>query len=718
MRTAIIIFCTLITFLSAPAQLRYPATKTADSTDNYFGVTYHDPYRWLEHIETPEVETWFKQQATYTDSMLNKLNGRDELIAEWKALDKLRPAVINSFSYENGRLFYRKTMPGENVGKVYYRQGVNGEEKLLFDPTTYVPGKTLSVQSISPSFDGKKLAIAYAEDGAEVSIIKVLDVDTKEFLKDVIPANAGFGGWAFDNKSFMYMWIRSADSKDPSSRLSPKTKLHSLGAAISTDMDYFSNESYPELKIDPGVYPFAFLSEDSKNYVFSGEGSVQNEMKINYAPIGEFNAKKINWKVLCTPADKIVRGIVIKDDDIYAITYNNAKNYKVVATSLKKPDWNNALTVAAEQADKTIEGITYSKDYMFITYSDGINNYISKYNFATKKTSVVKLPFSGTVGVTCFDTKSNNCLVGITSWNKPYTEFNYDASTDVFTASSFNKPVVYPQAYQDLVTEEVEVKGHDGVMIPLSIVHKKGIKMDGSNVCFMDAYGAYGISATPYFSVRENALAVKGIVLAYPHVRGGSEKGEAWYKAGYKTTKPNTWKDFISCAEYLVQKGYTSPAKLAGTGTSAGGVLISRSITERPDLFAAAICNVGCANALRLEFGSNGPVNIPEFGTVKDSIECKALYEMDGMQHVMKGTKYPAVICVGGWNDPRVVAWQPGKFAAALQNASSSGKPVLLKINYDNGHFTEDKNVTFTNFANQYAFVLWQCGHPDFQPKK
>ncbi|MEO7562184.1 MAG: prolyl oligopeptidase family serine peptidase [Ferruginibacter sp.] len=718
MRKLLVIFYTLLCYLPVSAQYRYPATKTTDSTDTYFGVTYHDPYRWLEHIETPEVESWFKQQSNYSDSILNTLNGRNELIAEWKALDKLRPAVIGSFSYENGRLFYRKTKPGENVGKIYYRQGVNGEEKLLFDPTVYIPGKTLSVQSISPSYDGKKLAIAYAEQGAEVSIIKVLDVDTKEFLKDSIPANAGFGGWAFDNKSFMYTWIRSADSKDPSSRLSPKTKLHSLNTAISTDVDYFSNESYPELKIDPAVYPFAFLSEDAKNYVFSGEGSVQNELKINYAPINEFNAPKINWKTLCTPADKIVRGIVIKDDDVYAITYKDAKNYKVVATSLINPDWNGATTVAPELADKTIESLAYSRDYMFITYSNGINNFLSKYNFKTKKTNAVKLPFSGTVGITCFNTKSNHCLVGITSWNKPYTEFNYDPSTDIFTASSFNKPAVYPKAYQDLVTEEVEVKGHDGVLIPLSIVHKKGIKMDGSNVCFMDAYGAYGISATPYFSVRENSLAVRGVVLAYPHVRGGSEKGEEWYKSGYKTTKPNTWKDFISCAEYLVQKGYTSPAKLAGTGTSAGGVLISRSITERPDLFAAAICNVGCANALRLEFGSNGPVNIPEFGTVKDSIECKALYEMDGMQHVVKGTKYPAVISIGGWNDPRVVAWQPGKFAAALQNASASGKPVLLKINYDNGHFTEDKNVTFANFANQYAFVLWQCGHPNFQPKK
>jgi prolyl oligopeptidase len=231
-------------------------------------------------------------------------------------------------------------------------------------------------------------------------------------------------------------------------------------------------------------------------------------------------------------------------------------------------------------------------------------------------------------------------------------------------------------------------------------------------------YGAYGSSVPPNFNILTSTLAVKGVVIAFAHIRGGSEKGEEWYKAGFKATKPNTWKDFISCAEYLVTKGFTSPAKLAGSGKSAGGILISRAITERPDLFAAAICNVGCANAMRLEFSANGPGNIPEFGTVKDSVECKALYEMDGMQHVVKGTKYPAVICIGGWNDPRVVSWQPGKLAAALQNASASGKPVLMKVNYDNGHSTEDKNVTYANYADQFAFVMWQCGHPDFQLKK
>ncbi|MET0760636.1 MAG: prolyl oligopeptidase family serine peptidase [Flavobacterium sp.] len=704
-------------FFTSFAQYKYPNTKMVNSSDTYFGVTYNDSYRWLEYIEQPEVETWFKEQADYTNSILNKLNGRDDLIAEWKELDKLQPPRIRSVVYENDRIFYRKTMPSENVSKLYYREGINGKEVLLFDPLDYIKGKTLTIESAIPSFDGKKIAIGYSEQGAEVSTIKVMEIDSRRFLKDSIYPAAGILNWTFDNNGLFYMSIKSADNKDPESRLNPKTKLHILDSAQNIDTDFFSNGSYPKMAIDPGVYPYAFLTKDSNKYIFSGLGSVQPELIQYYASIKHINSKNIPWRVLCNASDKLVRSMAIIGDDVYAITYNNAKNYKVVATNLQNPDWNNAVTIAAEKPNQTVEYFTYSKEYLLMVFSDGINNHLSKYNFKTKTTTVVKLPYSGTIDINCINTKNNNCTLGITSWNKPYTEFDYDAATDALTASSFNQPSVYPDAYKDLQVEEVEVKGHDGVMIPLTIIYKKGIKLDGSNVCLMDGYGAYGSSAVPYFSIRKNALAVKGVVLGIPHIRGGSEKGEAWYRAGYKTTKPNTWKDFISCTEYMVEKGYTSPSKLAGTGTSAGGILISRAITERPDLFAAAICNVGCANAMRLEFGANGPVNIPEFGTVNDPVECKALYEMDGMQHVIKGVKYPAVLCVAGWNDSRVVPWQPGKLAAAMQNASSSDKPVLMKVNYDNGHFTEDKNVTYANFADQFAFAMWQCGHPAFQMK-
>ena len=712
-------FLIIVGFLSInlSAQLKYPATPKVEVRETIFGTVYTDNYRWLENMKDPKVIAWFKAQAELSDSTMKNVSGRDELIAEWKKLDDLQPPTAFSISEAAGRYFFQKRMPGEKMSKVYYRENLKGEDKLLFDPLTFIPGKTLSVESITPSYDGKKLLIGYSEEGAEISTIRVMDVGTKKLLSDSILATAGAGGWSFDNNSFFYMWINSADNMDINSRLNPKFKLHKLGTESVKDIDYFSNTTYPELKIDAKSYPFTYLSEFEKKYIFAGQGTVQPEIIAYYAPISEFNSPKINWKQLSTAEDMLVRGFEIFDGKIYAITHKDAKNYRLVATDLKNPNWNKPEVIAAEKS-RTLENLIRSKDLLILTYSDGISNFVYKYNPTTKETTEIKLPYKGTTLFMNVDKKTNNFLVFMTSWTKPITQFLYNADTDQFSESPFNKAPQYPADYKDLVSEEVEVKGHDGVMIPLSIIYKKGTKKDGSNVCLMESYGAYGISMSPYFNTRLNSLAVKGVVIAVPHVRGGSEKGQEWYKAGYKTTKPNTWKDFISCGEYMIAQGFTSKDKLAGTGTSAGGVLITRAITERPDLFAAAVCNVGVANAMRAEFSANGPVNTPEFGTIADEAESKALYEMDGMQHVKQGVKYPAVMCVGGWNDSRVAPWEPGKFAAAMQNATSSGKPVLLKINYDNGHFTEDKHVTWANFADQYAFMMWNCGHPNFQLKK
>jgi prolyl oligopeptidase len=703
---------------TAFGQMHCPSTKTVDVNDTYFGSTYKDPYRWIEDLKNPEAANWYKQQADFTNKTMEGISGKDELVAEWTNLSKLQPPDISERTYENGRIFYKKAMPDEKVARLYYRNGWQGKEILLFDPTTYINGKTLTIESILPSYDGKMVAIGYSESGAEISTIKVLNVDTRTFLAETIyPSWFGPISWTFDNKGFTYFSQKTGDNMSPEFELNTKTKLHVLGDQVQNDIDFFSNESYPNLGIASNELCFAWLNKDSKEYIFARLSNVNRTRRDYFAPIAELKNKKINWKVLCKREDKIVQNVVI-GKDVYGITFDNAANYKLIKTSLLKPDWKHAEVIAPERKGLILTRITNCKDYLLLTYSDGINEKLFSFNFKSKVTSEVNLPYSGSLTVFCLDNSTNNCTVGITSWTKPYTEYDIDIRTKVLISNQFNAAPNYPEAYKNLVVKEVSVKGHDGTMIPLSIVYKRGTKLDGTNVCFMTSYGAYGISMNPEFKARWNALAVKDVILAFPHVRGGGEKGEKWYKAGYKTTKPNTWKDFNSCAEYLIENGYTSPKKIAGMGTSAGGILISRAITERPDLYGAAICNVGCANAMRGEFEPNGPANIPEFGTVKDSIECKALYEMDGVQHVVKGTAYPAIMCIAGWNDPRVIAWQPGKFAAALQNATTSKQPVLLKINYDNGHFTEDKSVTFANFADQLAFAMWQCGHPGFQPKK
>jgi prolyl oligopeptidase len=693
--------------------MNYPPTNTVEACDIYFGKSYKDPYRWLENMKDRDVEAWFKAQAELTDGLLAKIPGRDALAEEWMALDKLKPADYNAITYKHGRVFYKKTLGGENVGKLFSREGWDGQERLLFDPATYKPDVTTTIGGIVPSWDGKHVAIALSSGGAEYSEVRVLDVEQRNLLPESIYMSLGPIEWTSDGRAFFYDAGTVTDIKSVDIELNRKTRLHKLDTEVSTDIDFFSNESYPELGITSKEFAIACIEESYPDYIIGRTLTAQNEMRIFYAPGFEMKKKRINWNVLCKPSDALVRGLVFDRNDVYAVTHAGAPNYKVVRTNVKHPDWEHAETIIPEGTD-SIQSITKSKHYLFIIYSNGVVGRLVKYDLSRGKTAEITLPASGTVSISCPDWKTDRCLVFIASWTSPLTIYDFDARKETFAKSIFNTDVTYP-GFENLISEEVEVPGHDGTMVPLSIIYRKGIWLDGSNSCILDGYGAYGASASPYFSIM-NSVAVRGVVLAIAHPRGGSEKGEAWYKAGYKTTKPNTWKDFISCAEYLVKKGYTSPGKLGGTGASAGGILISRAITERPDLFGAAVCNVGCANVMRMEFSANGPANTPEFGTVKDAVECEALFEMDGVQHVEKGVNYPAVMGVGGCNDPRVPAWQSGKFVAALQAASASEKPVLMKVNYDNGHFTEEKIVTFKNFAGQIAFLLWQTGHKDFQP--
>ncbi len=713
MKKVLLLWFSILVAVPGHAQWNYPPTKTVDASDTYFGTTYYDPYRWLENLKDPAVEDWFKAQAKLTDDLLVKIPGRDALVQEWLALDKHRPQVYSDIVMEHGRFFYKKILAGQNVSKLYYRDGWDGTEKLLFDPGTYKTGVVTTINSFSPSWNGKYVVLGLTSGGAEWSELRILKVDPGTLLPESFYPSEGANGWLKDNQTFFYDAGKVSDIKSLDIELNRKTRLHKLGTDFAGDRDIFSDETNPDLDIAPKEWPSANIDESYPDYLLGSVSTVQSEMRLYYAPVADLKRDKIHWQTLCKTSDNLVRGLAFYGDYVYAITHTGAPKYKLVRTSVKHPDWDRAETVIPEGAD-SIQSITKCRDYLLVVYSDGVVCRLVKYDWATGKLSDVKLPITGTVEINCPDWKSDKCIIDITAWTTPRKTYDYDARTDAFVKSVFDTSTVYP-GFEDLVSEEVEATSEDGTQVPLSIIYKKGIPLDGSNSCILEGYGAYGYSITPYFTIL-NSVANRGVVMAIAHVRGGSEKGEAWYRGGYKTTKPNTWKDFIACAEYLEKHGYTSPQKLGGTGTSAGGILITRAITDRPDLFAAAVCNVGCANAMRMEFSPNGPVNVPEFGTVKDPVECKALYEMDGVQHVRKGVSYPAVLGVCGWNDPRVAPWAPGKFVAAMQADSTSGKPALLKVNYDNGHFTEEKMVTFKNFASQDAFILWQTGHKDFQP--
>jgi prolyl oligopeptidase len=260
------------------------------------------------------------------------------------------------------------------------------------------------------------------------------------------------------------------------------------------------------------------------------------------------------------------------------------------------------------------------------------------------------------------------------------------------------------------------VKSHDGALVPLSIIHRKDVKLDANNPTLLYGYGSYGITEEPGFRATRLAWLERGGVYAVANVRGSGVYGQDWYKAGFKATKPNTWKDFIACAEYLIERKYTSPAKLGILGGSAGGILVGRAMTERPDLFAAVVPAVGALDMIRAEATANGVPNIPEFGTVRKEDEFRALLAMSSYHQVKQNTAYPAVLLIHGINDPRVDYWHSSKMAARLMASSTSGKPVLLDLDYEAGHGVgSTKLQRQKDTADIYTFLLWQLGHPDFQ---
>jgi prolyl oligopeptidase len=699
---------------SALAQWHYPTPPTSSAADVWYGKRYQDPYRPLENLKDPTVAAWFKAEAQLTDSTIATIPGRDALVREWLSMDGRTPPRYQGFQFEGGRLFYRKTLGGENVGKVYVREGWAGSERLLFDPTTYKKDAGATVSLFSPSFDGQYLVLGLAVKGGEWSELRVLKVADGELLPDSIYPAAWWGAnWLPNNRAFFYNGSDVTDVKSMDIETNRKARLHVLGTPVSQDRDVLSTASTPDLGIEAKEMPQAIVSETAPDHLIGSLDTVQPESRLLIASVSDLEKGQLHWRPLAQRADKLVRGTAITPEWLYSITSADAPHYRVVRARIDSPDWSRAETVIPEAAD-SIDSMTQSRDYILVAYTDGVTGRLVRHAIATGTTSEVTLPLRGTVAATCPDAHGNRCLVEISSWLQPPMVYEIDAATGEVRKSVFTNEVRYPEL-ADLTAEEVDVPGHDGTMIPLSIIHRKDIKFDGSSPCILEGYGAYGINWNAEFRSRYS-VANRGVVVAFAHVRGGSEKGEAWYRAGYKTTKPNTWKDFISAAEYLIAKGYTSPERMTGRGTSAGGILISRAVTERPDLFAAAVVNVGLANAMRAEFSPNGPINTPEFGTVKDPIEASALYEMDGLQHVMPGVRYPAILGVGGWNDPRVVPWEPGKFVAAIQRASTSGRPAFMLVNYDNGHFTEEKSVTYRNFANQFAFALWQAGLKGYQP--
>ena len=728
MKIRIILFC-LIVFLfgrclAKSASQKPSLAKVEPVEDEYFGVKIVDSYRYMEDLEDDYVKQWFKTQADYARAKLNSIPKRQFLIDKMYEFDKRRTAKYSAPRVaENGRFFFLKTKPEEETAKLYYREGDDDEDSpeiLLYDPDTFGPDTTQKyvISGFDPSHDGKRVVFGVAPSGSENAILLTMDVQKKELFPERIDRCWWAGpSWLPDGSAYLYNRLQSGGFYDKDRQKNSKVYLHVVGTDPDSDVEIFSREKYPKLGIKEENIVHVFYDKDC-NYLFGIVSTVDRSSNVFYAPADELYKEKINWKQLFTVEDE-VHIFWVTEEELFIYTPKNAPNFKILKTSLGNPDIKNAQVVVPESSEEIITNFRLTKEGLFYTTSkNGVEGKLFYLPYGSKNAEEIKLPFAaGSVYLLAKGIKYDDLWVTVSGWTRDYHFYRYFSKSKDFKLKNASVLPEYPE-YADLVVKELMVPSHDGVKVPLSLIYNKNMKKDGKNRVLIYGYGAYGISMNPFFSSNFLLWTLEGGVLAIPHVRGGGELGDDWHKGGFKMTKPNTWKDLIACAEYLIREKYTSSEKIAITGGSAGGILIGRAMTERPDLFAAALPSVGCMNTVRLEETPNGPVNAPEFGTVKDSVECMALIEMDSYLHLEKGVNYPATLVTAGMNDPRVIAWEPAKFAARLQACNASENPILFWVDYEAGHGRGDtKSKSFESLADKICFELWQTGHPEYQIK-
>jgi prolyl oligopeptidase len=707
-----------------------PAAAIRPVTDDYFGTKVVDDYRYMENLNDPEVQAWFKNQDAYTRATLASIPGRDKLLARIRELATSDPAMITDVQRLPGDLyFYQKVLPGEGVGKLYLRKGLGGEERLLVDPekVEVAPANrskgrnVLAYVAISP--DGKYVTVGVTPGGSEYDTeIHVFDVATDHETGDVVfRAHGGHPQWLPDNRSFVYRRLQDLppDAPETALRQNVRTYLHVLGTNPKNDLAMFGYGVVPAIAVDPNHGGSVSVSPGSKYVIGQINPGVSPNSSYYIEPVGAVGTSNSAWRKLADLSDK-VSDVAVHGDDLYLLTFKNASRYKILRTDARHPDLSSA-EVVVPPTDAVVETMSAAQDALYVQVLDGGVDRILRVPYRpAPKVANVALPLEGTATPVGADPRVPGILLSLTSWTDAGNVYSYDPRTRQLTNTQLAPRGPYSRDENDEAVN-VRVKSYDGTLIPLAIIRRKGTRLDGSHPTLLGGYGAYGTSTIrPAFSPQLMAWTERSGILAYCGTRGGGEYGEDWHLAGKGPTKPNTWRDFIACAQYLIDKKYTSPAHLAGKGLSAGGILIGRAITERPDLFAAAHMGSGILDALRFETTANGVGSVPEFGSTKTEDGFKALYAMSAYHHVKDGTAYPAVLITAGINDPRVDPWESAKMTARLQAATSSGKPVLLRVDYAGGHgrFGATEQQLQESLADSWSFLLWQLGDPAFQPVK
>ena len=676
-------------------KINYPETKKTDVTDNYHGTQVADPYRWLENDTSAETAAWVEAQNKVTFGYLEQIPFREQIK---NRITKIWDYPKYSVTFKKGnRYFYFKNDGMQNQSVLYVQESLEAEPKVLLDPNKFSDDGTVALSNYDISKDGKYLAYGISRGGSDWNEIMVMEVENGNKLDDHLKW-IKFSGISWKNDGFYY----SRYDEPKGSELSGKNEFHKvfyhkIGTPQSEDKLVFENKNFP-------LRNYYASTTDDERFLILYESDTTKGNALHYM---DLSAKNPQFATIVANFDNEHVVIDNIDGNLLVRTNFNAPKYRLVLIDPANPAKENWKIILPEEQE-VLEGITLIGGKIVAEYMKDACSKAYIYDMEGKKLDELNLPGIGTLGGLNGHKDDNVAFYGYSSFTFPSTIYKYDIEK--------NESVIYrdPQVDFDASlyeTKQIFYESKDGTKVPMFIVHKKGLEMNGKNPTLLYGYGGFNISMTPGFSTSRLILLEQGGVFAMANLRGGGEYGEEWHLAGTKERKQNVFDDFIAAAEYLIQNGYTSPDFLAINGGSNGGLLVGACMIQRPDLFRVALPAVGVMDMLRYHQFTIGWAWVSDYGSSENAGDFAYLIKYSPLHNLKKGTCYPATMVTTADHDDRVVPAHSFKFAATLQEAQSCNNPVLIRIETKAGHGAgKPTTKIIEELADFYSFIFYNMG--------
>jgi prolyl oligopeptidase len=668
-----------------------PPTASVDTVETIHGVSVNDPYQWLEDSTSPQTRAWIKAQQTYTSSLLGEQPEMDVLRKDVYALTDIEEA--QRVIYRQGLYFILKKVPGHEIAALYLREGESGTEKLLLDPSNWSSDHTDTLDLLNVSEDGKVVAYGVRRGGRDQLSIRFYDVAANKDLPEVLP-EARYIYWSLpmtpDGSRIYYVKFEDQG---------PRVYEHKPGTDPQHDALLFGQGIGPEMILSVS------LSHDGDLLLLHVLHGASGSTDIYFKDLRKQDELKTLVKDI--PATFIADAA---DGRIFIQTNWKASNGTVMVADVAHPEPEHWQTLIPE--DKSaIEMFRLAGHKLLVNYMNDAHSELRLFEKSGKAAGGISLPGIGSVVTIDGDWKSPIVCFSYSSFQTPTTFLSYSVSSGKTVAISAPQT---PAQLADVVVDQVWFKSKDGTRIPMFLAHKKNFVKTGNAAVLLYGYGGFNWAQLPTFSPETGVWLDRGGVYAVANIRGGNELGAAWHRAGELEKKQNSFDDFIAAGQWLVDNHYTKPSRLAIQGLSNGGLLVTACLTQRPDLFAAAIGRYPLIDMVRYERFSIARWWATEYGSASDPTQFRTLYAYSPYHHVQKGTKYPAVLLISGDGDTRVDPSHARKMTAMLQNASNSGRPVLLLYDTKSGHSSALSTAAEVDqTANELAFLLWQLGPPE-----